>query len=160
MFVGVCSRELGDGPSERQVSPLMCTCKRPTQSKVFTTWCMGQGEFKQKSLSQILFRRPSLQFPMRMFGDAFLRQPASRGQKLINQFNNIHLACSCGSAQNCVNVYSPFDAATGCFFTFLKLSSAMCCAVKVSKTERKREGGPLIARIGLQLPSGQGQLGE
>ena len=39
---------------------------------------------------------------------------------------------SCRDRNNCVNVYVPYDASSGCFFTFLKLSAAMCCALQVS----------------------------
>jgi len=37
----------------------------------------------------------------------------------------------CGNATNCANYYSPSVPATGCFFSFLKLSAALCCSVQV-----------------------------
>ena len=38
---------------------------------------------------------------------------------------------NCINKENCINYYNPSVAATGCFFNFLKLSSALCCSIQV-----------------------------
>ena len=41
---------------------------------------------------------------------------------------------SCSGRPNCVNYYTSSVSSFGCFFTFLKLSSALCCSIQVKKT--------------------------
>ena len=54
-----------------------------------------------------------------------------------------HFHYSCQGRQNCVNYYSTSMSADGCFFNFLKLNAAMCCALEiVPKSSLPQEDGP------------------
>ncbi len=43
---------------------------------------------------------------------------------------------SCKSSPNCVNYYSESVSSAGCVLSFLKISSAICCAIQINPVDQ------------------------